>query len=105
MDAAGGIVLGAALGGIIAASPHPARTAGDVTAIVIVVVAFSIPWLGMSWENRARRRWASQQREAASDPTPADVGSTAAPAPAPASTAACWPWLGGKEWTTDGHAR
>ena len=33
----GGIVLGAALGGIIAASPHPARTAGDVTAIVVVV--------------------------------------------------------------------
>jgi hypothetical protein len=101
----GGIVLGAALGGIIAASPHPARTAGDVTALVVVVVAFGIPWLGMSLENRARRQWARQQGEAASDLARADLGSTAAPAPAPASTTASWPWLGGKEWTTDGHAR
>jgi hypothetical protein len=101
----GGIFLGAALGGIIAASPHPARTAGDVTAIVVVVVAFSIPWLGMSSENRARRRWASQQGEAASDLAPADVGSTAEPAADPGPTAASWPWLGGKEWTTDGRAQ
>jgi hypothetical protein len=101
----GGIVLGAALGGIIAASPHPARTAGDATAILVVVVAFSIPWLGMSSENRARRRWASQQGKAASDL--AAVGSlpAAAPAPDPRPTAASWPWLGGKKWTTDGRAR
>src|SRR5438874_13674116 len=82
----GEIALGAALGGIIAASPHPARTAGDATAIVVVVVAFSIPWLGMSSENRARRRWASQQGEAASDLAPADVGSTAEPAADPGPT-------------------
>ena len=57
----GGIVLGAALGRIIAASPHPARAAGDVTAVVVVVVAFGILWLGMSSENRARRQWATHQ--------------------------------------------
>src|SRR4051812_19022266 len=90
----GGIVLGAALGGIIAASPHPARTAGDVTAIVVVVVAFGIPWLGMSSENRARRQWASQRDEAARALAPADRGSTAESAAGPGPSAASGPWLG-----------